>query len=170
MELKKQKLLLMLQPMEGDEEGGVATALQPSNSEGEKEQESGEDVVGMKCRAPLKEVWVRPLTSHSHSSHIIIVIVHSPGVQWTTTMLWYSALSLHLRLMQRVRKMKSRLMYERCWFYTCNWLSGNGSLCYVVHRSVFCSLSLSTVVWSLAPSSWRASVSFLKRIASFLMV
>ena len=52
-ELKKQRLLVMLHPTEeeGEERVGVAsTAEQPG--EGEEETE----VAGMKCRAPLKEV------------------------------------------------------------------------------------------------------------------
>ena len=52
-ELKKQRLLLMLQPSEGEEEGGVAIGGQPSYT---PEEEDGEEVSGMKCRAPLKEV------------------------------------------------------------------------------------------------------------------
>lgn len=51
----------MLQPTESkeeEEEIGVATDGQQSKDtpEEEKEGESCDDVVGMKCRAPLKEV------------------------------------------------------------------------------------------------------------------
>ena len=57
-EVKKQKLLLMLHPTEEgegpSEEVGVATDGPPPADGGEGE--SVDDVVGMKCRAPLKEV------------------------------------------------------------------------------------------------------------------
>ena len=51
MELKKQRLLVMLHPTEaeeGEEQVGVASTA----DEGDEETE----VAGMKCRAPLKEV------------------------------------------------------------------------------------------------------------------
>ena len=57
MELKKQRLLLMLQPSE-EEKRGVADAVEQRVELAEKEEsaESGGGVDGMKCRAPLKEV------------------------------------------------------------------------------------------------------------------
>lgn len=60
MEVKKQRLLLMLHPTDEEGEGpsavevGVATGAQPID---ESEVAEGEgDVIGMKCRAPLEEV------------------------------------------------------------------------------------------------------------------
>lgn len=55
MELKKQRLLVMLHPTEGEERVGVASTTTEQPGEREEEEEDGE-VVGMKCRAPLKEV------------------------------------------------------------------------------------------------------------------
>ena len=57
-ELKKQRLLVMLHPTEGEEQVGVASTAEPSSQSEEGEEEAGSDgeVVGMKCRAPLKEV------------------------------------------------------------------------------------------------------------------
>ena len=59
-ELKKQRLLLMLHPTEREEERGVADDGQQTSSKledaGETEGEGSGEIVGMKCRAPLKEV------------------------------------------------------------------------------------------------------------------
>ena len=62
MELKKQRLLVMLHPTEGtegEEQVGVASGtdqLQRDGREREVEDQEETEVVGMKCRAPLKEV------------------------------------------------------------------------------------------------------------------
>lgn len=62
MELKKQRLLVMLHPMEGEEgeeKVGVVSGtdqLQRDGREREVEDQEETEVVGMKCRAPLKEV------------------------------------------------------------------------------------------------------------------
>ena len=55
-ELKKQRLLFMLQPTEGEEQVGVARPVEQSEERKDEAQNSSEEVSGMKCRAPLKEV------------------------------------------------------------------------------------------------------------------
>lgn len=56
-ELKKQRLLVMLHPTEGagEEQVGVASTIEQLG-EREEEEEEEVEVVGMKCRAPLEEV------------------------------------------------------------------------------------------------------------------
>ena len=88
MEVKKQRLLFMLHPTEGEGEEQVGVA---GTADEEEKEDSGE-VVGMKCRAPLKEVgkllsFLCPLMMADVS------LSCSHGVQSTTTILWCSALN-----------------------------------------------------------------------------
>ena len=102
MELKKQRLLVMLHPTEGEEKMGVASTTEQLGER--EEEEEAEEVVGMKCRAPLKEVR-RCLNLLSIDWMLMMAsCIYSHGAQSTTTMPWCSVLSRKMKKNKRLMK------------------------------------------------------------------
>lgn len=75
MELKKQRLLFMLHPTEGEREEQVGVAGAGGERDEEESEDSG-DVAGMKCRVPLKEVGriVRFLSLYIDDGYCDVVV------------------------------------------------------------------------------------------------